>query len=87
MGCSLCGRKPGVDNVADRIDENRYNHLFYTTKEYDLSKSQNDDNDEGERRHSPSPLVGNSAGEAAKITPTIIEANNSTSLSTNAGKR
>lgn len=73
MGCSLCGcgRKSQADTVADETNENRYNHLYYTTKRLDLSRSDIFCDEDGKRNSSPlTPLK--STVQTTKVIPVPV---------------
>jgi hypothetical protein len=48
MGCSICRRKQEPEVVINRAERNGYKDLFYATNEFDLSRSESENEEQVE---------------------------------------
>jgi len=48
MGCSICRRKQEPEVVINRVERNGYKDLFYATNEFDLSRSESENEEQVE---------------------------------------
>jgi hypothetical protein len=46
MGCAFCRKKPNPTVVINGANQNGYKDLFYATNEFDLSRSESEDENE-----------------------------------------
>jgi hypothetical protein len=46
MGCTICRKKEEPDVEINEVDQDGYKDLFYATNEFDLSRSESEDEEE-----------------------------------------
>jgi len=46
MGCTICRKKEEPDVEINKVDQDGYKDLFYATNEFDLSRSESEDEEE-----------------------------------------
>jgi hypothetical protein len=64
MGCTICRRKQEVEVVINRAHQTGYKDLFYATNEFDLSRS--DSENEEEEKNSSLNTIKNAKQQITK---------------------
>ena len=84
MGCTQCVRAKEPDVVADKANQNGLKSLFYATNEFDLSRSESDDDEEN---YSLNSIKNNKRSSTNKIASMSNEFNSTNTTSSTTAKK